>query len=290
MPPARSGTAPGRARCRGRAGPPASGLGAPVSSSRRAIQAAMRSSSRATTSGSACGQVRALLGVFDHVVEFDLRAEVEVRLQGVDELPLGRAPAVLAHPGTLGDVELGEPACGARRAWRAAGCGRRTRRSRFDAQQVQHRRRHVLQQAAVRHPQAGRHAARHPEHERHPQRVLVEAVVVEVAAVLVERLAVVGRQHEQRVAVQARARPPASGRCRCRRPCRPPRRRTERSRNRSSVIARRHPAAEVVAEGLERQRRLHALVAPGRTRPRRRTSGRTAAEAGRESVRPCSAA
>ena len=79
----------------------------PVSFSRRAMCACMRASSIFTTlrllRPPGCGSPP---GSRDQVVELDLRLEVEVRLQRVDQLPLRRAPAVLAHPGALGDVEL----------------------------------------------------------------------------------------------------------------------------------------------------------------------------------------
>ena len=57
--------------------------------------------------GVVLGDVGLLLGVLDEVVELHRRLEVEVGLQGPDQLPRGRPPAVLAHPGAFGDVDLG---------------------------------------------------------------------------------------------------------------------------------------------------------------------------------------
>ena len=161
---------------------------------------------RAPSPGSSSARLCVLARVLDQVVELDLGLEVEVGLQGVDQLPLRRAPAVLAHPGALGDVELG-----LRRArLAAASAARRLRPSNLmlglDAQQVEDRGHDVLHLAVVGEPLARGHLARLVEDQRDVQRAVVQAVVVEVAVVVVERLAVVGVDDDQRVLLDARAR------------------------------------------------------------------------------------
>ena len=44
--------------------------------------------------------------VFDQVVEFNFRLEVEIGFQLDHQLPLGGTPPVLAHPGAFGNVKL----------------------------------------------------------------------------------------------------------------------------------------------------------------------------------------
>ena len=71
-------------------------------------------------------------------------------------------------------------------------------RRRRDAEQLEHGGHDVDHAGGLRHPRALRHAPREAQHERDVQRALVE-VVVQEAAVLAERLAVVRREHDERV-------------------------------------------------------------------------------------------
>ncbi len=206
------------------------------------------------------GQVGRLFRILKEVVQLDRRLEVEVWLERHDELPVGCAPAVLAHPRALGDVEFALV-----RGHLAAHHGheRSTVEAQLralDAGQLEERRHQVLVLVVALDAHAGRHLAGVADDERHDQRRLVHAVVVEVAVVVVERLAVVAVDDDDGVLGQ---------------PARLQRREDALDGGvhigdgaivlGNDVLlvgdARRHPARKEVTEGLEGHHRLHGLVA-----------------------------
>ena len=148
--------------------------------------------------GSLCCHVDRLAGVLDQVVQFHRRLEVKVGLQGSYQLPLGRPPAVLSHPGTLGDVHLrlvgGHIA--ANHAHQAPAIKTDVALDFREFQQCGHK---VLELTVAREPQPGRNLRRVADDERDMEVRVVEAVVVEPAFMLVKRLAVVGDQHNDHV-------------------------------------------------------------------------------------------
>ena len=144
------------------------------------------------------GQVLRLIRVAHQVVQLHLRLAVEVGLQGADQLPLGRAPAVLAHPGRLRQVELGlrDERLTARRRQQAAAVELQPR---VDAQQVEHGGRHVPGLHPRIDPRPGGQLAGRADDQRHHQIRVVQAVMVVPALMLVQGLAVIGGDHHHRV-------------------------------------------------------------------------------------------
>ena len=199
-----------------------------------------------------------LFGVLDQVVELDLWLKVEVRLQRDNQLPLGRAPAVLAHPGALGDVDLALVA-----HFLARDEGQHTVAIEgalgLDPCQLQNGRHQVLVLGVARDPLARRDTARVADDQRHVEGGVVDSVVVEPALMVVEGLAMVAVEDHDRLVVDTM--------------------RLQRRedgldtgihvRNSAVVLrddivlvrdSRRHPAREEVAEGLEAHHGVHGAV------------------------------
>ena len=78
----------------------------PVSSSRLAIQACILSCKLATTSGQSFCKIVVLIRIFDEIVKFNRGFEMEIGFKRDNQLPVWCSPAVLSHPGALGDVKF----------------------------------------------------------------------------------------------------------------------------------------------------------------------------------------
>ena len=184
---------------------------------------------------------------------------MEVRLQGQHQFPLGRAPAVLAHPRTFGDVEFAlvgsDPSSdhGQQGAPVEVDAG-------VDTGQVEQSGHEVLVLVEAGDAAPGRQLGRVAQQQRHVQDVVIDAVVIEPALVIVKGLAVVAVDRHDGLVEDPML--------------------LQRGEDRldggvhvgdGAVIlgddivlvrdARRQPGGEKVAEGLEGENRLHRLVA-----------------------------
>ena len=199
-----------------------------------------------------------LLRILDEVVQLQLGLEVEVGLQRHDELPLGRAPAVLAHPGALGDVEfrLRVAVLAAHQRHQAAALHGQVV---LDAHQLEQRRGDVLELAVIVVALALGQVALPAQDQRHDQRAVVHAVMIEIAVVIVERLAVVGHEDDDGVLLEVQLL--ETGEDLLDAAVHVGHRRVVL---RDDVIgigaAFRHPAPDVITEGLEVVDLLHPLV------------------------------
>ena len=168
------------------------GLGRPVFCFALGDVAFHASGQRGDDLGVLLGHVVVFLRVEHQIVEFDRRLEVKIRFKCEDQLPFGGAPAMFAHPGAFGDVEVASRA----RRLRRAIIGSRLRPSKVwlhgvDPSQIEQRGHEVFVLVVALDAFAGRHFARVADDQRHMQHVVIHAVMVEAALVFVERLAVV---------------------------------------------------------------------------------------------------
>ena len=178
------------------------GLRAPVCASRRSTWAAMRSSSRATTPGSRSAKLSSSSGSRAKLYSSTSGLKWKSGSRAWMSFHSGVRQPCLAHPGRLGQVELAlrDERLAPRQRHQAAAVELQPR---IDAQQIQHRRRHVLGLHPGVDPRAGRHLPGSADDQRHHQVGVVQAVVVVPALVLVQGLAMIGGEHHHGVLGQA---------------------------------------------------------------------------------------
>ena len=148
--------------------------------------------------GVCISHVGGFLRILDHVVKLNRRLEVEIWLQCADEFPLRCSPTVLTHPRALGDVDLGFV-----RGYFALNHSHQTPtieiNTAVDFCEFKKCGHEVFMLVVSADASSGWHFRRIPNYQWHMQIRVIQPMVVKPALVLVQRLAMIGVQHDYRV-------------------------------------------------------------------------------------------